>query len=992
MTLFGLGSLRLGQMLFALACVVSQAQELIKEDDGSGNLKMLFQTKLWKTPNIHYSAGDGWTSAPGIPMTPSTYGGNYTAEEGWFQYDIKTSQLEFVFNDNNGVWDNNDNKNYLVQKAGTWAVVTKITEQPPPKPVQEYVDSAGYAVKTFRETNDRLVIELGLNNATELYGEDIKDLTVEVSKGIQDSIRVKIADKGEKRWQVPKDLYAKGVLGDKNFNKRSLFGKDSNLSFTYTKNPFTFTVTRKSDGYVLFDTSKLPLVLKDQYLQVATAVTEDISVYGFGESTHGNMRLNAGDRHTLWARDQGAMDPNLNLYGSHPYFLGINGKGQAHGVLLLNSNGMDMTFEEGRVVYQTLGGVLDFHILAGPTPADVTNQYTQLIGRPKLMPYWSYGFHQCRWGYKSAAHLREVVDKYAENKIPLDVIWADIDYMDKFYDFTLDPVNFTKPDMQKLLTDVHARGQKFVPIIDPGIPDDKNDYAYSKGIEMDVFIKDTKGKPYLGQVWPGPTVFPDFFHPKAYSYWYEQLDRMKKMMDYDGLWIDMNELANFCPGTSCTRKEGVACPETGSISKITTCCLECTDDGNRWDNPPFKINNAFSEASIYSKTISTSSLQYNGIRQYDSHNLYGFTEAIATNTAQEKLTGKRSFVLSRSTFPGSGAYAAHWTGDNAATWNDIQWSIPTILNFGLYGIPMVGSDICGFSGTSSEELCARWTALGAFYPFSRNHNNLEAQPQETYVWESVAAIGRKFIGLRYRLLPYIYTLGYQAHVSGLPIARALFFEFPGDATVRGSPVLDTQFMLGNALLVTPVLTKGATSVTGYLPAGTWYNIFDYSVVESAGQSVTWDVKLDDMPVHVRGGTIIPMHQPALTSVAAQATPFDLLVALPSTGAAAGQLYLDDGDDINGDDKSTIVEFRVESQYLLGTTFSSKVVKNNFRGASKKTLNKLVVLGVKKQPSFVLVNVLTRVTSFTYDNATQRLEIDVSKSNLKVADYTSIFWR
>lgn len=991
MTLIGLGSLRLGQMLIALACVVSQAQELVKDDDGSGNLKMLFQSKIWSKPNIHYSAGDGWTSAPGIAMTPSTYGGSYSADQGWFEYSIKTAHLEFVFNDNNGVWDNNDNKNYLVEKAGTWAVVSKITEQPTPKPVQQYVDSTGYAVKNVRETRDRLVLDLALNNATALYGEDVADLTVEVTSGIEGAIRVKIADKGEKRWQVPASLYGKSALGDKDFGKRGLFGRDSNLEFSYTKNPFTCTVTRKSDGAVLFDTSKLPLVLKDQYLQVATAVGAGVSVYGFGESTHSNMRLNVGDRHTLWARDQGSNDPNVNTYGSHPYFLGIDSKGQAHGVLLLNSNGMDMTLEDGRVVYQTLGGVLDFHILSGPTPAAVTNQYTQLIGRPKLMPYWSYGFHQCRWGYTSAAHLREVVDKYAAAKIPLDVIWADIDYMDRFYDFTLDPVNFAQADLQKLLSDIHARGQKFVPIIDPGIPDDANDYAYSKGLELDIFIKNSAGKPYLGQVWPGPTVFPDFFNPKTYAYWYEQLDRMKKMMAYDGLWIDMNELANFCPGTNCVRKEGVACPNTGSISKITTCCLECTADGNRWDNPPFRINNAFSEAAINSKTISTSSVHYNGVRQYDSHNLYGFTEAITTNTAQEKLTGKRSFVLSRSTFPGSGAHAAHWTGDNAATWNDIQWSIPTILNFGLYGIPMVGADICGFSSTTTEELCARWTALGAFYPFSRNHNNLEAKPQETYMWESVAAIGRKFIGMRYRLLPYIYTLGYQAHVSGIPIARALFFEFPGDVTVHGSPVLDTQFMLGNALLVTPVLTQGATSVTGYLPAGTWYNLFDYSATESTGKSVTWNVKLDDMPVHVRGGSILPLHQPALTSTAAQQTPFDLLVA-PANGVASGQLYLDDGDDINGDDKATIVEFHLETHYLLGTTLSTKVVKNNFRDASKKTLNKIVVLGVKKAPTLVLVNLFDRISAFKFDNATQSLEIDVSKSKLRVADYTSVFWR
>uniref|UniRef100_K3WMK3 Maltase n=1 Tax=Globisporangium ultimum (strain ATCC 200006 / CBS 805.95 / DAOM BR144) TaxID=431595 RepID=K3WMK3_GLOUD len=859
--------------------------------------------------------------------------------------------------------------------------------------VAGYVNTAGYAVTKSYETSDRLVLELALNKnqGAEVYGPDLEELVVEVTKGLKDAIRVKISDKSRSRWEVPKGLYAKGALGDANYGKRNVFGRQSDFQFSYTRTPFSFKVTRRTDGYVVFDSSKLSLVVKDQYLQIATAVDADLNIYGLGESTHEHMRLNVGDKHTLWARDQFSLDVNVNLYGSHPFYLGLNSKGKAHGVLLLNSNGMDITLEKDKLVYQTLGGVLDFHIVAGPTPADVVSQYTALIGRPKLQPYWSYGFHQCRWGYQSAAVLREVVDKYATGEIPLDVIWADIDHMNKFYDFTLDPVNFPAPEMQSLLADVHARGQKFVPIIDPGIPDDKADYAYSRGLELDVFIKDTKGKPYLGQVWPGPTVFPDFFHPNASSYWSEQLNKFHKVLPFDGIWLDMNELANFCPGTSCARKEGQTCPLTGSISNLTTCCLECVDDMNKYDHPPFAINNANTKDDLFHKGISTNALQYNGIRQYDAHNLYGFSESIATNNAQEQLFGKRSFVLSRSTFPGAGAYVAHWTGDNGASWNDMQYSIPQILNFGLYGIPMVGSDICGFIDNTTEELCARWTALGAFYPFARNHNNFGNIPHEAYVWDSVAAIGRKFLGIRYRLLPYFYTLGYQAHVTGAPIARALFYEFPDDWNARVSPAVDRQFLLGSALLVTPVLTQGATSVTGYVPVGIWYDLLTYARVESKGQSVTWNVALDEMPVHIRGGSILPLHQAALTSAAARTSPFDLVVALSASGDATGQLYLDDGEDVNPDGKSTLVEFRVDSN-LLGATLSSKVVANNYKGAASKTLNKLVVLGVKKKPSLVLSNVFTRVASVTYDAPTQRLEIDLSPLNAKVTDALNIFWR
>ncbi|KAG3048485.1 hypothetical protein PI125_g26710, partial [Phytophthora idaei] len=360
-----------------------------------------------------------------------------------------------------------------------------------------------------------LTINLALNTASTStpYGTDLSALVVTVTKTDSDIVRVKIVDKNNKRWEVPKSLFTAGTLGTN--STATSAASDPLYSFNYTQNPFTFKVVRKSDGYTLFDSSGISLVVKDQYLQVATALGSDLSVYGIGESTRDNFKMASGDKQTLWARDQGSATANVNTYGSHPFFLGINSAGQAH--------------------------------------ANVVSQYTKLIGRPKLMPYWSYGFHQCRWGYGSVDALRTIVSKYKSNNLPLDVIWADIDYMKNYHDFTLDPTNFPQAKMAAFMDEIHSSGQKFVPIIDPGIPDDTNDYAYTKGLSMDIFIKDTSGKPYLGQVWPGPTVFPDFFHPNAKSYWGEQIQLMYKSYDFDGLWIDMNELANFCPGTTCVR-------------------------------------------------------------------------------------------------------------------------------------------------------------------------------------------------------------------------------------------------------------------------------------------------------------------------------------------------------------------------------------------------------------------------------------------------------
>ncbi|KAE9344886.1 hypothetical protein PF008_g9024, partial [Phytophthora fragariae] len=258
------------------------------------------------------------------------------------------------------------------------------------------------------------------------------------------------------------------------------------------------------------------------------------------------------------------------------------------------------------------------------------------------------------------------------------------------------------------------------------------------------------------------------------------------------------------------------------------------------------------------------------------------------------------------------------------------------------------------------------------------HNNLEAPSQETYVWPEVTTVGQKFIGMRYRLLPYIYTLGYRAHTDGLPIARPLLMEFPSDSATYS---INYQFMLGSALLVTPVVNQGATSVTGYYPAGVWYNIFDYSKTTSTGGSVTTTVTLYDMPVHIRGGAILAMHQSALTSSAARLTPFDILVALPASGSASGDLYLDDGETVSNP-SATIVKFTASAG-----TFTSTVSQNDYAGARTSLVNKVVVLGVTSAPSSVSLGSISK-----YDSATQRLEISLASVSQTIASDFTITWK
>ncbi|KAH7654393.1 Alpha-glucosidase protein, partial [Dioscorea alata] len=795
----------------------------------------------------------------------------------------------------------------------------------------------GYGYKLRSVIHDpagkSLIAKLQLIHPSLIYGPDVKNLVFFCKcvdgnddfffffytrqqaspEGFEtnDRLRVRITDSDRRRWEIPPEIIpreAPNVVLRSPTETLLLSSGESDLILTLRRSsPFTFFISRRSTGDALFDTS-VPsitpgIVFKDQYLEISSSLPDDgASIYGLGEHTKKTFRLIPNDTFTLWNADIGSANLDLNLYGSHPFYMDLRSSppGTTHGVLLLNSNGMDINYAGSHITYKVIGGVLDFYFFAGPTPLSVIEQYTDLIGRPAPMPYWSFGFHQCRWGYKNVSDLESVIAGYAKAGIPLEVMWTDIDYMDASKDFTLDPVNFPLEKMIKFVNQLHENGQRYVAIIDPGISTNKSYPTFLRGLKADVFLK-RNGVNYLGSVWP------DF----------------RKMIPVDGLWIDMNEISNFIDPL----------PE------------------NELDDPPYKINNSGVQRPLSNKTVPASSIHYGNLTEYDVHNLYGFLESKATHDTLVKDTGKRAFVLSRSTFVGSGKYAAHWTGDNAATWNDLAYSIPTMLSFGLFGIPMVGADICGFSRSTSEELCRRWIQLGAFYPFARNHYDMNAARQELYLWDSVTLAARKALGLRYRLLPYFYTLMHEAHSKGSPIARPLFFSFPEDKETYG---INTQFLIGEGVMVSPVLVPGAVSVNSYFPKGKWFNLFNYSevvVVASSGRYVTLDAPEDTINVHVKGGQMLVMQEAGMLTKAGSQSGFQLLVVLDDNGKAEGKVFVDDGEvvEMGGEDLSqwSLVRFiaGVEGGELK---LKSEVINGTYASDKKLRVNNVVVLGLKHE--------------------------------------------
>ncbi|XP_063789067.1 maltase-glucoamylase-like [Pseudophryne corroboree] len=728
-----------------------------------------------------------------------------------------------------------------------------------------YSPSHGYEAVTGRTaTSKGFDVPLKRLPTPKVFGTEIEELQLTAEIQSKNRFRFKITDPRNKRFEVPHE-HVKSFTGTAEPNP--------NYNVELVEKPFGIKVVRKTpDVRVLFDTTIGPLLYADQFLQLTIKLPSS-NIYGLGEHVHRQYKHDTfWKKWSIFNRDAFPNGDGYNLYGAQTFFVCLEDeKGSSFGVFLMNSNAMEVIVQPApAVTYRTIGGILDFYVFVGNTPEEVVMEYLEFIGKPYMPAYWTLGFHISRWGYKSLNEVKEVIERNRAIDIPYDVQFTDIDYMENKKDFTYDKEKFS--DLPQLADDLHKNGQKYIIILDPAIantPLINGPYgAYERGQKLGVWVNETDGiTPIVGEVWPGVTVYPDYTNEACTKWWVDECLEFYKQVKYDGIWIDMNEVSNFVQGS----KKGCA--------------------ANNLNYPPYTP--AILDGLMYSKTLCMDAKQAWG-NHYDVHNLYGYSMCLATDEAIKAVfPGKRSIIFSRSTFAGAGKYSGHWLGDNAANWNDIKWAIPGMLEFNLFGIPYIGADICGFFEDCSEELCRRWMQVGAFYPFSRNHNAENYKPQDPASYGADSLLvrsSRHYLNIRYTLLPYLYTLFYKAHTRGETVVRPLLHEFYSDSQTWA---IDQQFLWGSGLLITPVLNPNTEHVNAYLPDAVWY---EYETGEKSNvrkQRVSMYLPADKLGLHLRGGYIFPTQKPARTTEYSRKNPLGLIIALDDAKSAKGEFYWDD---------------------------------------------------------------------------------------------------
>lgn len=635
------------------------------------------------------------------------------------------------------------------------------------------------------------------------------------------------------------------------------------------------------------------------------------------------------------------MDEAMALYGSIPFMISHSA---THGTCGAFWHNPSETFVD---VYKTAdstqtrwiseAGIVDLMLLPGPRPKQVFFQYASLTGSQALPPVFAIAYHQCRWNYKDETDVFRVDEKFEEHNFPYDVLWLDIEHTDGKRYFTWDHHNFPNPAaMQRKLAE---RGRKMVTIVDPHIKRDSGYHVHSEATSKGYYIKKAGGGDFEGWCWPGSSSYLDFTNAEVRDWWADQfsLESYKGSTEHLYTWNDMNEPSVF--------------------------------------NGP--------EVSM-----DKSALNLAGAEHREWHNLYGIYQQMATAEGQVKRSGgkKRPFVLSRAFYAGSQRFGAIWTGDNAANWEHLRASAPMLLTIGLTGLTFAGADVGGFFGNPDAELLERWYQAGSWQPFFRAHAHIDTKRREPWLFggEVLGRI-RKSVATRYSYLPYWYTLFFESHLTGAPVMRPLWVEYPEDTNTFA---MEDQWMVGSDVLVKPVTSAGARSVDVYFP-GTekWYDVESWDARQGPGTSNV-DAPLDKIPVFQRAGSIVPrrMRLRRCTDLMVH-DPFTLNIVVDSAKQATGALYLDDGSSFAFQDGL----YRLRRFTFADSKLTSTLEEGSADYTEHTSIERLVVVGLGAAPNKVVTQTGTGGGAATFNYDASKDVLTVRKPMLPAAeDWTVTF--
>ncbi|HEX5552778.1 MAG TPA: glycoside hydrolase family 31 protein [Chitinophagaceae bacterium] len=586
-------------------------------------------------------------------------------------------------------------------------------------------------------------------------------------------------------------------------------------------------------------------------------IQEGECFYGLGDKpTDLNLQ---GKRTENFGTDQYGFKKDTDpLYKNIPFYYGLH-HGIGYGIFFDNTFRTLFDFGHERPEASSFwarGGQMTYYFIYGPELLQVAEQYTRITGTPQLPPLWALGYQQSRWSYFPDTRVKEIAAEFRNRHLPCDAIHLDIDYMEGFRCFTFSEENF--PDPAALIGELAEKGFKIVAIIDPGIKADPDYWVYQQGVEKGHFCKRADGALMEGDVWPGKCVFPDFTNPEVRKWWG---GLFKKMADIGvrGIWNDMNEPAVFEISTF---------PE---------------DVRHAYDGDPCSHRKA--------------------------HNVYGHMMSKATADGIKKhLMPHRPFVITRSCYSGAQRWTSVWTGDNQATWEHLWLSSVMCQRLAISGISFAGSDIGGFIGEPDGELYIRWLQLATFHPFMRTHSASNETNFDQDPWSfgtKVETIARKFLRLRYRLLPYLYTTFWQYATHGTPMLRPLCFVAQNDPNTYHR---DSEFMLGDHLLISHVSEPGMTEKSVYLPEGEWFHYWTDQKFKG-GREITVATPLNELPLFVKAGAVIPKY-PAMEYVGEKPVMEMTLDVYYSEENCHGVLYEDAGDNYGYlDDQYNVIRFK-----------------------------------------------------------------------------------